>query len=125
MDYKGLFTADLAGMVSIRAYALDGTGVSDDFDLSILESLGYDNPGKDRLVVWPNPGAGRFYLNLSGLTVKQLRILSNDGRIIQLHMPREGTDTFELDLSEHPPGFYLVWIDAVQGSFHAKLMYRK
>jgi len=118
---SGLLTAEQEGAVVVEAMTLDGSGISTNFALNITGPTGtLLRAGNGALRLYPNPSPGRFYLDMGTLSPEGLRVFNTMGKLV-LALPHEpGNRVLEIDLSDQPPGLYVVQVifsghTAIQG----------
>jgi hypothetical protein len=71
-------------------------------DKSILDNK---VEGENRLVVYPNPSTGQFFIQLANEEAANLRVLDNNGRLV-LSKQLSGQSKTQIDLSGNTAGIY-------------------
>ena len=69
-----------------------------------------DIPSLDMFKLYPNPTAGRVFINmtLTETTEVQLNVMSVTGQVLQSFEPRESLEqNYEINMTDYPSGVYL------------------
>jgi len=98
---EGLFIALGEGQVDVLAIAKDGSGVFDNFSVTVMGPSGTEVLGLEGLNIYPNPGNGLFHVDLGELNGGQLKVIDTGGAIVFEYMLEPGVLVYELDLSHH------------------------
>ena len=77
ISQSGLLTAGTAGTIDVRATALDGSGISSNFSLTINGPDGLPKEEEDKsILLYPNPSPGKFYLNAGAISLDKVQVFS-------------------------------------------------
>lgn len=76
-----------------------------------------------RPVLWPNPSAGHYSVDLAGVDARTARVISATGAVLQSHTI-EGRTLATIDLSGHAPGIYTVEIISATGTHRFRAVKR-
>jgi uncharacterized protein YjdB len=113
----GLFSATGLGIVDIVVTANDGSGVSTSMTIEILDNMtGLEDLKSFLYPIYPNPGAGVFFLNTTTRKVDFLQIIDQNGSIVLDLIPTPGSPLIEIDITAHPSGEYYVRLFSGQKS---------
>jgi len=108
---SGTFIALGEGEVDALAIAQDGSGVYDALRLTVVGGpSGEESYEQEDINLYPNPGAGLFYLQVGDLQAERLMVIDMHGAVVLEHIPEPGIRLIELDLSRQQPGIYYVQI---------------
>jgi len=106
---NGLLSALTRGTVLVKAHAQDGSDVSSNFALTIDEVTGSpDQELSGRVVLYPNPTRGKFYLDAGKLDLDKIEIYSLVGARVLTLLPEPGDRILEIDLTEQKAGAYFL-----------------
>lgn len=111
ISQNGLLSALTQGAVLVKALAQDGSGVSSNFALTIEVATGFpDQEQTDRLLLYPNPTRGKFYLDAGKQVLDKIEVYSLVGARVLTLLPEPGGRILEIDLSDRHPGAYFLRI---------------
>jgi hypothetical protein len=78
---------------------------------------------KIELAMYPNPTAGKFYVDASQLKeAAQIQVLDMQGRVLKTYSKAMDDKRILLDISEFPSGIYVVELLSQQGRFAEKIV---
>ena len=111
ISQEGMLTPNSPGTVSIIAIALDGSGLTSSFSLTIKEPLTDISRQKSTdISIYPNPGQGVFYINPGDDQIDLIQVIGICGTVSMSLEPEPGLKAIPLDLSSHQPGYYFIRI---------------
>lgn len=93
-------------------------------DTVTVNVLGIDNVNSEAINVYPNPSAGRFVIDLSGVnngTVKSINVTDMLGRVVANNVALGVNGITEVDLTNHAAGIYYLNISTNNGLQTVKL----
>jgi uncharacterized protein YjdB len=126
INQNGLLTAVSEGAVLVMASSQDGSAVSSNFALNINGPNGvFDGRGNSPIMLYPNPSAGKFYLEAGTLTLDKLEVYSMTGILVREWVPDPGKQRMEIDLSDqHPGAFFIRAISEERSYIHPVIISR-
>jgi hypothetical protein len=74
---------------------------------------------EDGFLIYPNPSAGKFYVQTGAVDLEKIQVFSVLGSLVREMIPIEGEQVIELDLTEEGPGaFFLHFISEGNHAVH-------
>jgi len=111
------------GSVDVVAAAMDASGVSSTFALTILGPSGViDESSGSMIILYPNPSMGKFYLNAGELQIDRLEVISTAGSVVLEQVPDSGDRLIELDLSDQQPGVFFIHAFSEEKSYIQRII---
>ncbi len=134
-DTTQMLTVDtlLAGYgthdISVEVITTDGCSSTDEVSVELKNCTGINTPDDiTKVLVYPNPGSGRFNLDITAATFQKvdLLVLDNQGKIVyqQTNLSLEGQKTVIIDLSGKASGVYQLLIKGKNSMINKKLIIR-
>jgi len=118
-----ILTALTAGTVDVHATAMDGSGISDSFVVTIQgPDAVFDGLEGSPIVLYPNPSAGKFYLDVGEIGIEGIEVISTVGSVVLKQIPDPGDQLIEMDLSEQQPGVYFIHAFSEELSYIQRLI---
>ncbi|MGD1847319.1 MAG: T9SS type A sorting domain-containing protein [Salibacteraceae bacterium] len=108
--------SNISGLVggAYVATVTDDNGCTTTANISIGSAVGLNEYAINRsLNVFPNPATDLLILEVEGNAAKEIRIMNLLGEVLEVQ--RATADRTELDISNLPPGHYLVQVDTEAG----------
>lgn len=110
----GVLTGVSLGTVTVVATAADGSNVTGEKEITVVESLGVDHLPETPFSIVPNPARDRIFVNTDGL--KQVSIFDLAGSLVL------SSQAPSLNIASLDAGIYMVMVET-KGSIHsAKLV---
>ena len=115
--------------ISVEVVTNDGCIATDEVSVELKNCTGIDTQNDiTKVSVYPNPGSGKFNLdiNASSLQKVDILVLDNQGRIVyqKTNISFEGQKVITLDLSSNASGIYQLLIKGKSGLINKKLIIR-
>ena len=102
-------TALTPGTVDVIATALDGSGISSTFAVTVLGTSGiFDGEDGGSILLYPNPSMGQFYLSAGEVSLNRIQVISTGGSVVLDVLPDPGDRLIEMDLSDQQPGIFFI-----------------
>ncbi len=127
--------ADSTGMnqgakeIWVQVTSPDNCISSDTLKISFIECLGIDESNGMNIAVYPNPGDGRFILQMNNKDsfTGDIRVLNVSGILVYKKMQLEilPGDHTDLDLSKLPHGIYMLQVAGKLGIYRTQLIISK
>ena len=115
----GLLTAHGAGTAEVEARAMDGSFVKGSLTLSIQGPDGIlDGRSGASLLVYPNPGSGRFFLENNQAMIMQISVFDGQGREVLKLSPSGPSSPISIDLTGRAPGIYSLRVTDMHQKSH-------
>jgi len=111
------------GSVNVVATAMDASGVSSTFAVTVLGPSGVlDESSGSPILLYPNPSMGKFYLNAGEIHIDRLEVISAIGSVVLEHIPDSGDRLIELDLSDQQPGVFFIHAFSEEKSYIQRII---
>ncbi len=115
--------------VSVEVVTADGCSSTSGISVELKNCTGINSPeGITKVSVYPNPGNGRFNLDISTASYQKadLLVLDNQGKIVfqKINISLEGQKLITIDLSGKASGVYQLLIKGENGLINKKLILR-
>jgi hypothetical protein len=105
----GYLSAITEGTVDVVATALDSSGISSSFAVTITgPDAVFDETDGSPIILYPNPSMGKFYLNVGVLLIERVEVISAGGSVVLDLVPDPGDSVIEMDLSDRQPGIFFI-----------------
>jgi hypothetical protein len=113
--------------ISVEVTTAEGCISNDEISVDVKNCTGIINPDNiTKVSVYPNPGSGRFNLDISVASFQKvdLLVLDNQGKIVyqQINLSLEGQKTVIIDLSGKASGVYQLLIKGKNSMINKKLI---
>jgi len=113
--------------ISVEVTTAEGCISNDEISVDVKNCTGIINPDNiTKVSVYPNPGSGRFNLDISVASFQKvdLLVLDNQGKIVyqQINLSLEGQKTVIIDLSDKASGVYQLLIKGKNSMINKKLI---
>lgn len=114
-DY--LLIVEITGLEMIETHEvrIEGNMIVSGLDYTVGEDgiytwggVGIEPDRSGQLRLFPNPGNGRFFLELTGDRPCHAEVFGSDGRLVHRHSFSPGAETGMIDISACDPGIYLI-----------------
>jgi alpha-glucosidase len=114
--------ADKKGIVYVKTNPIS---LDKDFEVRFGNITTINNIASEEVIsVYPNPTAGKFYMEgLDQFDAVELSVYNAIGEvIISKHAIEKGKEGAQLELTNQPPGIYLIHVQTSQGVFVKKIV---
>jgi len=109
IDQSGMLEAISDGLVTVKATAIDGSGVFGTIDITITnQSVGVYSNINENVNIYPNPSSSQINISGNRDLNSELTIYSTDGKIV-MSKNLQSTDS-EIDISSLEKGVYYIII---------------